>query len=128
MHGRVQGRDFHLRLTLAESTLRIEVTDTRTERQPLWTPLAPDSTYESGRGLHIVAALSDAWGVAPRVAAPGKTVWAEVRVPIQAPAAPSPADSVSREHDTESPTATSSQRHADLGSRPEAANRGDRRP
>lgn len=34
-----------------------------------------DQLAESGRGLQIVAALSDAWGWAPRTG-PGKAVWA----------------------------------------------------
>ncbi|MEW2621978.1 ATP-binding protein [Streptomyces sp. NPDC048106] len=80
-HGHVPGRDFHVQLTLAEGILRIEVTDTRAEKQPSPTPLPPDSLSESGRGLHLVAALADDWGITPRPAAPGKTVWAQLRVP-----------------------------------------------
>ena len=76
-HGHVPGRDFHLQLTLAEDTFRIEVTDTRAEKRPPSTPPAPDSASESGRGLHLVATLADDWGVTPRPTAPGKTVWAE---------------------------------------------------
>ncbi|MFI5800059.1 ATP-binding protein [Streptomyces sp. NPDC051677] len=78
-HGHVPGRDFHLQLTLAENTFRIEVTDTRAEKQPPSIPPTPDSASESGRGLLLVAALADDWGVSPRPAAPGKTVWAELR-------------------------------------------------
>ncbi len=33
---------------------------------------------EDGRGLTLVAALAEAWGVAERPGAPGKTVWALV--------------------------------------------------
>ncbi|WP_328497005.1 ATP-binding protein [Streptomyces sp. NBC_00414] len=75
-HGHVPGRDFHLRLTQAGGTLRIEVTDTRAEKLPA--PGAPDPDGESGRGLLLVEALADDWGVTPRTTAPGKTVWAEV--------------------------------------------------
>ncbi|MGW3118756.1 ATP-binding protein [Streptomyces sp. NPDC001107] len=77
-HGHVPGRDFHLRVTFAESdgVLRIEVTDTRTERLP--TPGTPPPDAESGRGLLLVDALADDWGVTPRPTAPGKTVWAEL--------------------------------------------------
>jgi anti-sigma regulatory factor (Ser/Thr protein kinase) len=133
-HGHVPGRDFHVQLTLAEGTFRIEVTDTRAEKQPLTTPPAPDPTSESGRGLHLVAALADDWGVAPRLAAPGKTVWAELRLPTGGrphthPAAPRPADSASvYGHDPESFPATSSRRRDGLGLRPGAASYGDRRP
>jgi anti-sigma regulatory factor (Ser/Thr protein kinase) len=80
-HGHVPGRDFDLQLTLAEDTFRIEVSDTRAEKQPPSAPPAADSASESGRGLLLVAALADGWGVIPRPAAPGKTVWAELRVP-----------------------------------------------
>lgn len=74
-HGHVAGRELHLRLTEAGNTLRIEVTDTRAERRPV--RAAPDADGESGRGLLLVDALADDWGVTPRPAGPGKTVWAE---------------------------------------------------
>ncbi|MER7967457.1 ATP-binding protein [Streptomyces sp. NPDC096080] len=77
-HGHVAGRDFHVRLTDAGTTLRIEVTDTRTERVPLLSDLEPPGDAESGRGLLIVAGLATRWAVTPRVNAPGKTVWAEL--------------------------------------------------
>lgn len=133
-HGHVPGRDFHLQLTLAQDRFRIEVTDTRAEKQPPATPPTPDSTSESGRGLLLVAALADDWGVAPRPAAPGKTVWAELRLPTEGrlhthPAAPRPTDSVSAyEHGTASFPATSSRQRDGLGLRPEDASCGDRRP
>ncbi|MFJ9819902.1 ATP-binding protein [Streptomyces sp. NPDC101151] len=75
-HGRVPGRDFRLTLYVVAGTLRIEVTDTRGDRLPRLEPPAPDG--ESGRGLLLVAALADRWGVAygPR---PRKTVWAEIQ-------------------------------------------------
>ncbi|MFJ4744984.1 ATP-binding protein [Streptomyces sp. NPDC088775] len=77
-HGHVPGRDFHLRLTATSDTLRVEVTDTRTERvPPRSVPEAPGDA-ESGRGLLLVARLATAWGTDPRPAAPGKTVWAEL--------------------------------------------------
>ncbi|MCX5288596.1 ATP-binding protein [Streptomyces sp. NBC_00183] len=133
-HGHVPGRDFHLQLTLAEGTFRIEVTDTRAEKQPPSTPPTPDTASESGRGLLLIAALADDWGVTPRLAAPGKTVWAELRVPTGSrphmlPAAPRPTDSVSAyEHNTESFPATSSLPRDGLGLRPGAASYGDRHP
>ncbi|MGW0736096.1 ATP-binding protein [Streptomyces sp. NPDC002851] len=37
-----------------------------------------ESSVEGGRGLRIVAGLTDAWGVRDR--AVGKTVWAELTV------------------------------------------------
>ncbi|MFF9400181.1 ATP-binding protein [Streptomyces sp. NPDC014744] len=83
-HGHVPGRDFHVRLTVdadadaGSTTIRIEVTDTRTERIPDLASPAPDA--EAGRGLLLVAALATHWGTTPRAAAPGKTVWAQLVV------------------------------------------------
>ncbi|EKX60263.1 ATP-binding protein [Streptomyces ipomoeae] len=79
-HGHVAGRDFHVRLTEtggSPRTLRVEVSDTRTERVPLVASQEPPGDEESGRGLLIVARLASRWAVAPRVNGPGKTVWAE---------------------------------------------------
>ncbi|MER8004679.1 ATP-binding protein [Streptomyces sp. NPDC094149] len=82
-HGHVPGRDFHLRLTATSDTLRVEVTDTRTERVPPSSPQAPRGDAESGRGLLIVAGLATRWGTGPRLGAPGKTVWAELAAVMQ---------------------------------------------
>ncbi|MBT2364262.1 ATP-binding protein [Streptomyces sp. ISL-10] len=80
-HGHVPGRDFHLRLAASPARLRIDVTDTRTEKRPA-TGMRPGSgCEESGRGLLLVEALAADWGVSPRSAAPGKTVWAVVALP-----------------------------------------------
>ncbi|NEY35375.1 ATP-binding protein [Streptomyces sp. PRKS01-65] len=77
LHGRVPGRDFRLRLKLlGDGTLRIEVTDARGDRAPRVTgPVAADA--EGGRGLRIVAAFADRWGV-DEALVPAKTVWAEL--------------------------------------------------
>lgn len=74
-HGRVPGRDFRLALYVTGGTLRIEVTDTRGDR-PLPDPQQPAPEAESGRGLVLVEALADRWGVTPEPP-PRKTVWAE---------------------------------------------------
>ncbi|MER8222066.1 ATP-binding protein [Streptomyces sp. NPDC094143] len=74
-HSRVPGRDFHLSLHVAAGTLRIEVTDTRDDRQPA--PRIPCPDAEPGRGLLLVDALADRWGVTPGPP-PRKTVWAEI--------------------------------------------------
>ena len=74
-HGRVPGRDFRLTLYVVAGILRIEVTDTCGDRSLL--PQHPPAEAESGRGLLLVEALADRWGVAlgPR---PRKTIWAEL--------------------------------------------------
>ncbi|WP_189744971.1 ATP-binding protein [Streptomyces tendae] len=125
-HGHVPGRDFHVQLTLAEGTFRIEVTDTLTEKRPPTSPPATDSLSESGRGLLLVAALADDWGVTPRRAAPGKTVWAQLHArtkghPHTQRVAPEPTG-------VDLLLATSSLLRGGLGSRPEDASHGDRRP
>lgn len=77
-HGRVPGRDFRLRLSLgAGGLLRVEVTDARTDRLPPGPTRAADYLAETGRGLVIVRALADRWGVDLRPV-PCKTVWAEL--------------------------------------------------
>ncbi|MFE6405519.1 ATP-binding protein [Streptomyces sp. NPDC057837] len=73
-HGRVPGRDFRLLLYVVGGTLRIEVTDTRDDLHPA--PRLPSPDTESGRGLLLVDALADRWGVTPGPP-PRKTVWAE---------------------------------------------------
>ncbi|MFE4589152.1 ATP-binding protein [Streptomyces laurentii] len=69
-HGRVDGRDFEVRLTLGVDHVLVEVSDTRAERLPSLTPV-PD---EHGYGLLLVDALATVWGVKERSV--GKTVWA----------------------------------------------------
>lgn len=81
-HGCVSGRDFELRLALSRTTLRIEVSDTRTERRPPGPgDLAPVGPLaESGRGLLLVEAVADRWAVLDRFPV-GKTVRAELDLP-----------------------------------------------
>ncbi|WP_053674515.1 ATP-binding protein [Streptomyces sp. NRRL B-1140] len=74
-HGRTPGRDFRLLLYVVADTLRIEVTDTRGDCLP--SPQLPDTEDEPGRGLLLVEALADRWGVTPGLP-PRKTVWAEL--------------------------------------------------
>lgn len=76
-HGRVPGRDFRLTLYVVADTLRIEVADARGDHLP--EPRHPAAEGESGRGLLLVAAFADRWGVAPGPH-PRKTVWAELTV------------------------------------------------
>lgn len=93
-HGHVPGRDFHLLLRVtAESrpVARVEVSDTRSGRVPpapgQLAVLVPGSEpADGGRGLLLVAGVADRWGWYPRHRAPGKTVWAECRLPCPSPA------------------------------------------
>ncbi|WP_435193543.1 ATP-binding protein [Streptomyces sp. NRRL F-5630] len=77
LHGHVDGRDFALILDLSPDRLRIELVDTRGDKD--LEPTAPPWFAERGRGLLLVAAFADDWGVewGP---VPRKTVWAEVRL------------------------------------------------
>lgn len=82
VHGRVPGRDFRLTLVASAAVLRIEVADARGDRLPVAAREADDAA-ESGRGLLLVEALADRWGVTSGPS-PTKTVWAELdlaRVP-----------------------------------------------
>lgn len=74
LHGVLPGRDFRLGLALDATAgeLRIEVTDARGDRPPV---TGDPGETEGGRGLHLVTALADRWGVTPYPPG-GKTVWA----------------------------------------------------
>ncbi len=61
--------DFELRIH-SQGQIRIEVRDTNEGRPVLRFPAPEDP---SGRGLRIVEAMSDTWGIIP--SANGKTVW-----------------------------------------------------
>ena len=58
----------------ANGEIRVEVTDSGGGSP---TPLSPEPRDLTGRGLRIVEALSDAWGVTVRPQ--GKTVWCTLR-------------------------------------------------
>ncbi|MCM1968633.1 ATP-binding protein [Streptomyces sp. G1] len=74
LHGVPPGRGFLLRLVCVEDGLRIEVHDSgRRMPQLPQTNVSTDAT--GGRGLALVIALSDSWGVRERN--PGKAVWAQ---------------------------------------------------
>jgi CheY-like chemotaxis protein len=63
-----------LRLSISPVSLRIEVID---EGPGTPDPLPPSSTRNHGRGLHLVDALTAAWGFEP-IETGGKMVWAEL--------------------------------------------------
>jgi len=64
-------------LMYAAGMLRLEVRDQDTAHVPV--QKSPEPGDVDGRGLVIVQALSDRWGV--RVTSSGKTVWCELAVP-----------------------------------------------
>ncbi|MFE0508360.1 ATP-binding protein [Streptomyces sp. NPDC058964] len=70
VHGVPPGRGLLLRLRYDGEVLRVEVHDSGPG-----TPRIADEADEGGRGLLLVAAFADKWGVGER--ALGKLVWAE---------------------------------------------------
>ncbi|MFI7339018.1 ATP-binding protein [Streptomyces sp. NPDC050085] len=75
-HARLPGRDFRLSVYVTGGALRIEVADARGDRLPQ----LGAGEGESGRGLLLVQALANRWGVTAGPA-PRKTVWAEFDLP-----------------------------------------------
>ncbi|WP_229867819.1 ATP-binding protein [Streptomyces chryseus] len=73
VHGVPAGRGFLFALRYGEEVLRIEVHDSGSGL-----PQIREPDGESGRGLLLVAALADKWGVGERE--PGKIVWCEFAV------------------------------------------------
>ncbi|MEU1215829.1 ATP-binding protein [Streptomyces sp. NPDC005790] len=72
VHGVPPGRGFRVQLTWGE-VLRIEVHDSG--GGAVGEPAHPAPLAEYGRGLVLVGALADAWGVGERD--PGKVVWCD---------------------------------------------------
>ncbi|MGW5679489.1 ATP-binding protein, partial [Streptomyces sp. NPDC003860] len=91
MHGRVQGRDFRLRLLERDGVIRVELIDARGDRTPMRRHQNENEPVaEGGRGLLIVSGLADRWGVSSGPP-PCKTVWAELDLPTRSPRdAPAP--------------------------------------
>lgn len=66
--------DAEVTATVAASRLRVEVRDLAARHPQLHVPIADDGTH--GRGLVLVQALADAWGV--KTHGVGKVVWFEL--------------------------------------------------
>jgi serine/threonine-protein kinase RsbW len=83
LHGVPPGRGYRVRLHLElGGLLRVEVDDSGAGL-PHVREAETGTEDESGRGLLLVSALADKWGVADR--APGKTVWCEFLMSRDAP-------------------------------------------
>ncbi|MFF0012666.1 ATP-binding protein [Streptomyces sp. NPDC005374] len=78
LHGCLRDRLFRVETSLNDTALRIAVTDPRGERLPGTQPPRPDDQF--GRGLLIVRVLAGRWAVERLTV--GKTVWAELDVPM----------------------------------------------
>lgn len=70
-------------VSMNKTHVRVEVSDPDADTLP--TRLRAASTQEHGRGLHLVAAIADRWGVTPT--AHGKTTWCELATGHAVPAA-----------------------------------------
>jgi anti-sigma regulatory factor (Ser/Thr protein kinase) len=79
LHGSLRDRLIRVRLTVTAMVLCVEVSDPRGERVPR--PRDAGGGEQFGRGLALVGAVADDWGVRPRLGV-GKTVWAEWRLTV----------------------------------------------
>lgn len=77
LHGTPRGREFRVRVAVDEGAVRIEVHDAGDALPRLLTPAETD---DRGRGLQLVDALADDWGVSDRPGI-GKVVWAVFKAP-----------------------------------------------
>lgn len=75
LHSAPVGREFSLRLVADDLTVRIELRDSGGGR-PRITPAGTDDC--GGRGLRLVTALADDFGVDEHIT--GKTVWSSFKV------------------------------------------------
>ncbi|MFJ3927736.1 ATP-binding protein [Streptomyces sp. NPDC090022] len=73
LHGVPPGRGYRLRLLRFEGVVRVEVHDSGGGLPRVGA--GAGASDEHGRGLLLVAAVADAWGVGAR--SPGKVVWCE---------------------------------------------------
>lgn len=77
VHGSAPGHRFGVGLAVVDDFLRVEVHDSRNGADTVCPPRprGADTCDTSGRGLAIVEAISDGWGVDERRPA-GKVTWA----------------------------------------------------
>ncbi len=90
LHGVPPGRGYRLWLALGaeDGLLRVEVHDSG-DGEPRLPEPGGAADEESGRGLLLVSALADKWGVGERV--PGKIVWCEWwGIGVESPGPPLP--------------------------------------
>jgi anti-sigma regulatory factor (Ser/Thr protein kinase) len=78
-HARGIGEFFEVTLRRRPGALVVEVEVADSYQWAMPVPVKPEPADTSGRGLLLVAALAEAWGVRPRVV--GKTVWVRLAVP-----------------------------------------------
>ncbi|MEV8395815.1 MULTISPECIES: ATP-binding protein, partial [unclassified Streptomyces] len=77
LHGTDPGRGFLVRLDADDEVVRLEVHDSRRQHPH---PRRPGDTDTAGRGLLLVTALADGWGVEDRTPF-GKIVWSCFKAP-----------------------------------------------
>lgn len=77
-HGSPAGHLILVRVSVNEMVLRIEVHDAGESRPRMQAPADDD---QAGRGLFLVDALADDWGIAPRDGL-GKVVWVAFKLPV----------------------------------------------
>jgi hypothetical protein len=70
---------FNVRVEQLPHQIHIEVEDNGDGEPAIRSPGLADT---SGRGLRIVQALADEWGVVPKAHTPGKTVWVRIALPV----------------------------------------------
>jgi anti-sigma regulatory factor (Ser/Thr protein kinase) len=69
---------FEIRIERFPDRIRIEVED---DGRGVPVVKSPGPQDTSGRGLQIVTALADEWGIIPKSEPPGKTVWVTIALP-----------------------------------------------
>lgn len=117
-HAKGIGDYFDVGLRRRDGVLVIEVSDSYQWGMPEKVPEPEPEAYATGgRGLVIVEALSEKWGVRPRF--PGKTVWAHLPVCGEAESNSPPTESVCAGHGDWSIVGGPHAREADRAPTPE---------